>query len=154
MLPPSKRLEPAEIFANGTVFDIVVADLLEATDVRFDILDADDYWVWAPRLGPTATLFYTGILRYWEHRPVEEVMRLDLLQLAHDSGVADEPARRSWVRMHHFRVVNFGLDDVVTVPRYMPEHHHAQLERMNETWIEWYHQIRDARVAQQRLERT
>jgi hypothetical protein len=150
-LPSCKRYDREEMFANGTSFDVVVTDRLDVDEVRFDMLDPVDYWVWAPRLGPSAMAMYVDILRYWEHRTFASIA-INLEQLGHDIGINAETARRTWMRLHQFHLIDADpLARTAIVPRYLPILGDGQLRRMNSTWLGWYDQLVKARAIEQGL---
>jgi hypothetical protein len=151
-LPSCKRYDREEMFANGTSFDVVVTDRLDVDEVRFDMLDPEDYWVWAPRLGPSAMAMYVDILRYWPHRGNKLSITLDLERIAHDIGINIDTAQRTWMRMHQFHLIDAQpAFSVVEIPQFLPILGDGQLRRMSSDWLHWYDLITKVRAVGQGL---
>lgn len=155
-LPPNSRPSQAELFAHGDLFTIDVDEWMLAEDeLRFDMLDSTDQWVWLPRLGPTATLMYINVLRYWQHAPSgTDSITLDIHDMAHDIGVQGHVARSAWHRLSHFRITapTFVDDHVfVKATRWLPAHNTNQLDRMTPAWNIWYRDLCNFRRSQQGL---
>lgn len=130
---------------------IVVEDGVPEDEVRFDMLDSEDFYVWAPRLGPTSMLLYINTLRYWPHRHlVDGFLTVTLDQLGSDLGVAPATAHASWTRLQKFRVICFDqANGFTTVKRWLPALPPSQLARMPEAWVSWYLQLLSFRAQQQ-----